>query len=155
MGKTSFQHKGDNGEKFIRDNIKCPNCGRKLELLPKNYPLYDIQCTACNFRAQIKTSTLASEDIVHGAGWDIMEKVLKAGLQVPQLILNLVNKKGHKVYFFPFIPKRYLKKYQLSKTARRANYKMFNYVHLSELPRFVLFDNSRSIKNESRKRKSN
>lgn len=137
--KTKLQDKGDKGEKFIKDNVLCPNCGKKLVLLPKNYPLYDIQCSACNFRAQIKTSTLKTEDIVHGAGWDIMEKILKAGLQVPPLILNLINKNEHKVLFFPFIPKKHLKKYQLSNTAKRANYKMFNYINLSQLPHFELY----------------
>ena len=142
--KTKLQNKVDQWEDFIKDNVLCPNCGKKLILLPKNYPLYDIQCSACNFRAQIKTSTLNSENIVHGAGWDIMEKVLKVGLQVPPLILNLINKNGHKVLFFPFIPKKHLKKYQLSNTARRANYKMFNYVNLSKLPYIVLFQSNNS-----------
>jgi hypothetical protein len=32
-----------------------------------------------------------------------------------------------------------LKKYTLSPEARRANYRMFNYVGLGDLPHFVLF----------------
>jgi hypothetical protein len=35
-----------------------------------------------------------------------------------------------------------LRRRQLSPTARRANYKMFNYIGLSKLPHFVLLDDS-------------
>lgn len=39
---------GDEGEKEIIKLINCPNCGKKLMLLPSGYPLYDVQCTGCN-----------------------------------------------------------------------------------------------------------
>ena len=67
---------GDKGEKEIVKLVKCPNCRKELMLLPTNYPLYDIQCTACQFRAQIKTNNWKPKSEVFGAGWDIMEKVL-------------------------------------------------------------------------------
>ena len=59
---------GDNGEIDIINLILCPNCNKKLMLLPKNYPLYDIQCTACNFRAQVKTNHTKPKPIIFGAG---------------------------------------------------------------------------------------
>ena len=46
---------GDFGEQEIVDKMPCPNCGKTLMLLPKNYPLFDLQCTGCSFRAQVKT----------------------------------------------------------------------------------------------------
>ena len=62
---------------------------------------------------------------------------------MPSLIANFKWKeKGvdhQKIIFYLFIPKSHLKKRQLSPTARRANYKMFNYIGLDKLPHFVLY----------------
>lgn len=134
---------GDIGEQDVVDKIACPNCHKKLMLLPKNYPLYDVQCEGCNFRAQIKTNRTKPKSEIFGAGWDIMEKVLKSGFLAPPLITNFIwtDKTGEhqEIRFYPFIPKKNLKMHQLSPTARRANYKMFNYVGIDEIPYFVLF----------------
>jgi len=135
---------GDAGEKEIVKLIPCPNCGNKLMKLPRNYPLYDIQCTGCSFRAQVKTNNSKPKDEIFGAGWEIMDKVLKSGFMVPPLIANFKWKEAGKVkqtiLFYPFVPRANLKMRQLSAEARRANYKMFNYVKLGELPHLVLHD---------------
>ncbi|MCA9473919.1 MAG: hypothetical protein KC594_17795 [Nitrospira sp.] len=136
---------GDIGEKEVVDKVPCPNCGKKLMQLPENYPLYDLQCTGCSFRAQVKTNRSKPSDEIFGAGWDIMEKVLKSGFMIPPLFANFKYKnKGvecQTILFYPFIPKGNLKKRQLSATARRANYRMFNYKGLSKLPNFVVYEN--------------
>jgi DNA-directed RNA polymerase subunit RPC12/RpoP len=137
---TGNKKTGDEGERNVVDLVPCPNCKKKLVLLPQNYPLYDLQCTACSFRAQVKTVKSKPKDVIRGAGWDIMEKVLKAGFMVPPLFVNFKWKtegiRKQKIHFYPFIPKANLKKYQLSPTAIQANYKMFNYIGLSKLPHF-------------------
>jgi len=46
--------------------------------LPKNYPLYDVQCTGCLFRAQVKTNNSKPRLAIFGAGWDIISKVMKS-----------------------------------------------------------------------------
>jgi len=134
---------GDIGEKEIVDLIPCPNCGKKLMLLPPGYPLYDVQCSGCSFRAQVKTNSSKPKAVVFGAGWDIMEKVLKSGFITPPLFLNFKwEEKGsnkQEIRFYPFVPKKNLRKYQLSETARRANYKMFNYIGMDELPFFLMY----------------
>lgn len=134
---------GDAGELDICEKVECPNCGKKLMILPPNYPLFDVQCTGCSFRAQVKTNCCKPKKEIFGAGWDIMEKVLKSGYTVPPLIANFTwEEKGivkQEVRFYPFIPKDNLKKKVLSPEARRANYKMFNYIGLDELPYFKLF----------------
>lgn len=58
MSKNISNNKinGNQGEQEVVDLVKCPNCGKDLMLLPTNYPLYDLQCTGCNFRAQVKTN---------------------------------------------------------------------------------------------------
>lgn len=114
-------------------------------LLPKNYPLFDIQCTACNFRAQVKTKLIKPQDEILGAGWEIMDKVTRSGYPVPSLIVNFKwtdqGLQKQEIRFYPFIPKVNLKKRQLPPTAKRANYWMFNYVGLDKLPYFVLYKN--------------
>ena len=136
------QH-GDAGELEVVKFVPCPNCGKKLMVLPPNYPLYDVQCVGCSFRAQVKTNQSKPKSVVFGAGWDIMEKVLKSGFITPPIFVNFkweeLGKQKQEIRFYPFVPKANLRKYQLSSTARRANYKMFNYIGLDKLPHFVVF----------------
>lgn len=134
---------GDIGELEVVDLVPCPNCMKPLMQLPPNYPLFDLQCTGCSFRAQVKTNNSKPKDIIFGAGWEIMQKVLKSGYMVPPLFANFKwkekNAKKQTIIFYPFIPKSNLKMRQLSPTARRANYKMFNYIGLSKLPSFTVY----------------
>ena len=136
---------GDIGEKEVIDLVKCPHCGKKLMLLPPSYPLCDVQCTACHFRAQIKSANSKRKATIFGSGWDIMEKTFKAGFPIPPLILNFKWEEKGKAYqeilFYPFIPIKNLKKRVLSAEAKRANYKMFNYVNMDQLPFIVLYTN--------------
>lgn len=139
---SKSQQSGESGELDVVEKVPCPNCGKKLMKLPKNYPLYDIQCVGCNFRVQVKTNNSKPKSRIFGAGWDIMEKVLKSGFITPPLITNFIwkDKEGdhQEIRFYPFIPKKNLKMHILSPQARRANYKMFNYVGIDKLPFFVL-----------------
>jgi DNA-directed RNA polymerase subunit RPC12/RpoP len=134
---------GDDGELEVCELMPCPNCQKKLMILPVGYPLYDVQCTGCSFRAQVKTNKSKPKKEIFGAGWDILEKVLKSGFMVPPLIANFKwsEKGGEKqeIIFYPFIPKENLKKRTLSAEARRANYKMFNYIGLDTLPHFTMY----------------
>jgi DNA-directed RNA polymerase subunit RPC12/RpoP len=108
---------GDIGEKDVVEKVPCPNCKKPLMQLPNNYPLYDLQCKGCSFRAQVKTSNSKPKNIVRGAGWDIIDKVLKSGFMIPPLFINFKWKEKDKekqtIIFYPFIPKANLKKYQL------------------------------------------
>lgn len=135
---------GESGELEVIALIKCPNCKKLLMQLPKNYPLFDLQCTGCSFRAQVKTNNCKPKDEIFGAGWQIMQKVLKSGFMAPPLIANFRWQEGgtlrQRILFFPFIPKTHLKSRKLSPTARRANYEMFNYIGLLSLPFMVLYD---------------
>jgi DNA-directed RNA polymerase subunit RPC12/RpoP len=141
--KQSNKVYGDEGEKEVVSLVPCPNCGKDLMTLPVNYSLVDLQCTACNFRAQVKTNRSKPKKEIFGAGWDITEKVLKSGFIMPPLIANFKwtekGKRYQKIIFYPFIPKKNLKMRQLSSTAKRANYKMFNYIGLDKLPQFILY----------------
>lgn len=135
---------GDAGEKAVVDLIPCPNCSKELMVLPPNYPLFDVQCSGCSFRAQVKTNNSKPKASILGAGWDIMDKVLKSGFITPPLITNFnwqENDQMHQeIRFYPFVPKKHLHKYKLSSTAKRANYWMFRYVNLDKLPYFKLYE---------------
>ena len=134
---------GDEGELEVVNSVPCPNCGKKLMVLPPNYPLFDVQCTGCSFRTQVKTNNSKPKNIIFGAGWDIMEKVLKSGFITPPLIVNFKwsdkDEEKQEIRFYPFVPKTNLEKYRLSEQARRANYMMFRYVGLEKLPHFTVF----------------
>ncbi len=134
---------GDEGEQIVVDLVHCPNCGKSLMKLPPNYPLFDVQCTGCAFRAQLKTNNTKPKPEIFGAGWEVMEKVLRWVIVFRPLIAHFWWKEGEiihrEILFYPFIPKVNLQKRQLSPNARRANYKMFNYMGLDTLPHFVLF----------------
>lgn len=134
---------GDFGEEEVIKLVSCPNCSKRLMSLPNNYPLDDLQCTSCSFRVQVKTNNSKPKSEIFGAGWEIIDKVLKSGFTMPPLIVNFkwTEEKNNrqKIIFYPFIPKKNLKKRKLSSFARRANYKMFNYVGLDKLPSFTLY----------------
>jgi len=135
---------GDIGEQEVVDLVPCPNCGKKLMVLPPNYPMYDVQCTACNFRAQVKTNNCKPKNEIFGATYGIYKKVLKAGYLAPPLIANFKWQKNglnkQKIKFFPFVGKDNIKVRTLSADAKRANLKMFNYVNLDQLPSKVIFE---------------
>lgn len=140
---SSNRESGDRGEQEIIDLVPCPNCQKKLMLLPPNFPLYDVQCMGCSFRAQVKTNQSRPKAVIFGAGWDIMDKVLKSGFITPPIFTNFKwiekGEEKQEIKFYPFIPKKNLRKYQLLETARRANYKMFNYIGLDILPSFLMY----------------
>lgn len=142
MAKASNRKLGKSGEEQVIELVPCPNCGKRLMSLPPNYPLYDVQCTGCSFRAQVKTNQTKPKPVVFGAGWQIMNKVLKSGFMTPPLFLNFRwtenGKSGQEIRFYPFVPKKNLSNYKLSKTARRANYEMFTYIGMDKLPYFLV-----------------
>lgn len=137
---------GDKGEREIIDLIKCPNCGKKLMILPPNYPLYDIQCTGCSFRAQVKTNNCKPKSEIFGATWDVMDKVLKAGFTIPVLLVNFKwledGKKYSEIRFYPFIPHKNIKKRFVEIKKPKRELWMFNYIgmdNMKSVPYFVLY----------------
>ena len=131
---------GDLGEQDVIKKVKCPNCKKNLMILPSNYPLFDVQCVGCSFRAQVKTLNSKPKDKILGAGWEIMNKILKSGFMIPPLLVNFNWSEGQQIRFYPFIPKTNLNHYTLSKSARRANYKMFSYNNLNKIPFFIIYE---------------
>ncbi|SRR6266498_291172 len=140
----SHKQSGDQGELDIVNLVPCPSCGKKLMILPPSFPLYDVQCTACYFRAQVKTNLSKPKKEIFGATWDIADKVMRAGFTVPPLIINYKWKakdsEHHQILFYPFIPRVNLKKrFTTIKKSGRQLW-MFNYIGLDKLPYLTLFN---------------
>ena len=135
---------GRTGEKDIVKTVRCPNCGRRLMQLPEGYPLFDVQCTGCVFRAQVKVNNCKTKDQIFGSGWDIMEKNLRIGQLIPPLIVKFHWREGRQskevILFFPFLTKANLKQKKRSQYGLRPGYKEFNYVGLMDdkTPKVVL-----------------
>ena len=141
----SNKETGDAGEIEVCNLVECPNCGSKLALLPPSFPLADILCSRCQFRAQVKTVSHKPSDTILGAGYDIYEKVFKAGYLLPPLFANFKwnDKDGRinqEIRFYPLISKKNIKSYTLSEKAVRANYRMFRYVGLNNAPFVVVYE---------------
>lgn len=141
--RTNRQNVGDKGEAEVARCAPCPNCRKRLvKFSKKNYPLYDLQCESCFFRVQVKTSGSSPKSTVPGAGWDIINKVLKAGFLAPPLIVNFKGKKKKldqsEILFFPFVTKQFMDDYTLGDKHPQKGYKMFNYARLNKLPHFRL-----------------
>lgn len=134
---------GDIGEQEIIDLISCPNCGKKLMTLPRNYPLYDVQCMGCSFRAQVKTNRSKPKKEIFGAGWEVINKVLKSGFLIPSLITNFKweekSIEKQEIRFYPFITKNNLRKRLAKIKKNNRRHWMFNYMRLDKLPHFILY----------------
>jgi hypothetical protein len=147
MGKNHLT--GSEGEKDVIEKVKCPNCTNRLMRLPPSFPLSDVLCTACVFRAQVKTSTSKPGDKIMRATWKVMEYQLKAGHLIPPLIVNYNWNGQQEIRFYPFISKENLKTRTISPTAVRANLMMFDYVGLNKLPFILLYRSEVSISIEN------
>ena len=130
---VSYKIIGNQGEQEIINLIVCPNCSNKLMLLPESYPMYDLQCVACSFRAQVKTSNSDPYNTknIRGAGWDVMDKVLKAGFLVPPLIINfkwgIETEEKREIRLYPFIKRDNLRKRVANIKSDNRVYNMFDY----------------------------
>lgn len=141
---------GDLGELFVVKSAACPSCGRNLVQLPEGYPLFDLQCSACIFRCQVKATSKRPKNQILGAGWDIFEAVLKTGQPVPPLIYvaDVGEQKADatSARFFPFIPRKNLiVRHPFPSGHPRSHYRQFTYVKMNEVPSFFLDDEGRWV----------
>jgi hypothetical protein len=91
----------------------------------------------------VKTNLSKPKNEIFGAGWEIMDKVLKSGFITPSLLANFKwtenGKERQIIQFYPFIPKKNLKKrFTTIKKSRRELW-MFNYTGLNELPHLTVY----------------
>lgn len=143
-GVASQSVSGAEAERFVVDRIPCPSCSSALRALPAGYPLYDVECTRCLLRAQVKRILARPRDRIRGATWDVMSHHFKTGHLIPPMFACFGWPAGrpepHVVWFFPLIPTRNLKMRVLSERHQtQAGRRMAEYVDMRSLPRFVVF----------------
>jgi hypothetical protein len=134
--------RGKKGEAEVVALARCPNCRGDLMTLPEGYPLYDVQCRKCLFRAQVKTFASRPANVMYGSGWDILQKTMRSGHLVPPLIINCKwRHKGeshHAIRFYPLVPHANLKPriahIKGNTTKKSRLHKMFNYIGMTSLP---------------------
>ena len=137
--------RGTGGEVDVVEKLDCPNCGKALELLPSGFPLFDVQCTGCVFRAQIKTNRCRPKIQVYGAGHQVLSHFQRTGQLIPPLIVSFSWSAGRRrlqeMWFYPFLTNDNIKKRTRGVKGSRPGYKEFNYVGLLDehTPRVLLY----------------
>lgn len=134
---------GNIGAQEVISLVSCPHCGSQLMSLPQNFPLYNVYCAGCIFRAQIKTSNRRPSSGAEGAGWKILDGSLRAGQTVPPLITNhkWPDKSGahQAIHFYPFLTRKNLKMRTANIKSKNRVHAMFDYINLDKAPRVLLY----------------
>lgn len=136
---------GAQGEIDVIKRVLCPNCESRLVQLPPSFPIFDVQCSRCLFRAQVKSAKTAPKGEVFGGGWDIIAHHKRAGGLAPPLIASFSwSSKGHPqraIFFFPFLRPHNMRSRVRSLGGAHPGYREFNYVGLfdQEVPRVLLY----------------
>lgn len=135
---------GAEAERFVVEQVACPSCGSDLRSLPPGYPLYDVECTRCLLRAQVKRILAAPRDRIRGASWDVISHHVKTGHPIPPMFACFGWPKGEPepdvVWFFPFIPVRNIVKRTLSERHKTPGRRMTEYVGMRTLPHMVVYE---------------
>ncbi len=149
---------GTTGERWVKRNVRCPHCHSKLMLLPQGFPLVDVQCTRCLFRAQVKTNRCKPKDQIFGAGWEILDRSLRAGQLIPPLLVYFewsAKNSGNcrRVIFYPFLTEDNIQRHKRPRSGRRPGYKQFNYIGLLQktTPKVILYTSGRTAQCEKLK----
>lgn len=140
---------GAEAEAFVVERIACPSCGSALRPLPSGYPLYDVECTRCLLRAQVKRILAAPRDRIRGATWDVMSHHFKTGHLIPPMFACFGWPSGAPepltVWFFLLIPTANVKMRVLSdRHQTQPGRRMAEYVGMKSVPHFVVFEADRA-----------
>jgi hypothetical protein len=137
---------GTEGEWDVIRKIGCPSCGQEMQLLPSGFPLFDIQCKGCVFRAQVKTNACKPKDQIYGAGFGVLNHFLRSGQLIPPLIVSFRWREGRSqrqvILLYPFLTEANIRKKIRGPNGARPGYEEFNYVGLqdSETPKRILYE---------------
>jgi len=146
MAGPSKAESGVEAEQFVVANVPCPSCGSQLRALPTGYPLYDVECSRCLLRAQVKRVLAKPRDRIRGATWDVMSHHFKTGHPIPPMFACFgwpsSAEEPDTVWFFPLIPIAHVEKRVLSERHSTPGRKMTEYVRMRSVPHFVVFGQS-------------
>lgn len=132
---TDRQALGERGEKLVAKTQSCPRCKRAdgtLKQLRQNFKCADVICDFCGFLAQVKTTTVKTEDLalpqtILGAAWGPQKERMDAGIYISLylVVVSATKPKEFAIYFLPSelqTPGMFVERAPLSITARRAGW---------------------------------
>lgn len=135
---------GERAVEFVIALVKCPYCVKTLVDLPRATPVYDIACTRCEFRAQVKSVETKKRSRIRGASAGPLAGLRLAGKASPPLIVvwgwDGVDRTATEVSLFPLVPWSHIRERVLPDThSTMAGRRMVDYHGLSTLPHFSLY----------------
>jgi hypothetical protein len=134
---------GDEAERYVVERVPCPSCGSALRQLPPGYPLFDVQCSGCLFRAQVKRVQEKPRSRLRGGSWNVVNTYLRTGQLLPPMFVcfdwpRSEAEPGY-VYFFPLVPAKNVVKRVLSELHKTdAGRAMAEYRDMLSLPHQVI-----------------
>ena len=134
---------GEAAEQLIADRVPCPSCGSALQQLARGYPLFDIQCSKCLFRAQVKRVHEPPRSRLRGGSWNVVNTYLRTGQLLPPMFVCFgwprLLAEPSAIYFFPIVPAKNVTKRVLSETHKTdAGRAMVEYRDMLSLPHQVI-----------------
>ena len=138
---------GEQAEAFVVASISCPSCGKELQMLPRGYPLFDVQCSRCLFRAQVKRVQEKPRSRLRGGSWNVVNLYLRTGHLLPPMFVCFAWPRTSPVpgvvYFFPFVPRTSVVKRVLSERhLTDAGRAMVEYQGMLDLPYGIVYESS-------------
>ena len=138
--------RGTEAENFVVAHVPCPSCAQALRKLPAGYPLYDVDCTRCLFRAQVKRVLEKPRSRVRGASWEVTNHHLRTGNLIPPMFVCFGWKTDAAaptaIYFFPLVPATHVQPRTLSKRHATPGRRMTEYVRMLDLPYAVVWSDA-------------
>lgn len=134
---------GEEAERFVVEHVRCPSCASPLRRLPPGYPLFDLQCYRCLFRAQVKRVQEKPRSRLRGGSWNVVSTYLRTGQLLPPMFVCFDWPRSQPepgcVYFFPLVPAKNVVKRVLSNQHRTdAGRAMAEYRDMLSLPHEVV-----------------
>jgi hypothetical protein len=134
---------GEAAEQFVVENVRCPSCGSTLRQLPPGYPLFDLQCSRCLFRAQVKRVQEKPRSRLRGGSWSVVSTYLRTGQLLPPMFVcfDWPRKQAEpgSVYLFPLVPaKNVIKRVLSDKHKTDAGRAMAEYRDMLSLPHQIV-----------------
>lgn len=142
MSLDSSARLGEEAERFIAERVPCPSCGGALHELARGYPLFDVQCSRCLFRAQVKRVQESPRNRLRGGSWSVVNTYLRTGQLLPPMFVRFdwprTEREPGTVYFFPLVPAKNVSKRVLSASHKTdAGRAMVEYRDMLSLPHTV------------------
>lgn len=130
---------GEEAESFVVEHVRCPSCGSALRQLPPGYPLFDVQCSACLFRAQVKRVQEKPRSRLRGGSWSVVSTYLRTGQLLPPMFVCFdwprSKPEPGAVFFFPLVPaKNVVKRVLTDQHKTDAGRAMAEYRDMLSLP---------------------